>query len=225
MKGKKKGSDPTGNGGEWCIEGDAPLQQVLERGDAPEFLQCALVGPVTWQMRNEVNARRAATSPRLFPHWVATLLAVGASVVLDTDGGTEEHSLAKVLERESRTGLLKIKVPVGGSMRLGEAHVSRTPSDNPIVLAAATVELSDGVVSQARVALTGVWEDPVRLAKAAEVLVGSTLDDAAIAATAEAVEAEVAPQGDYLGSEEYRRAMAGVLTRRALERCQEVKDA
>jgi CO/xanthine dehydrogenase FAD-binding subunit len=33
------------------------------------------------------------------------------------------------------------------------------------------------------------------------------------------VEEEVTPRGDFLGSEEYRRAMAGVLTRRALEQC------
>ena len=73
-------------------------------------------------------------------------------------------------------------------------------------------------------ALTGVWEVPVRLAKAPLALVGGPLDEDTIAAVAAAVEAEVAPQGDFLGSEEYRRAMANVLTRRALEQCQEVED-
>jgi CO/xanthine dehydrogenase FAD-binding subunit len=42
---------------------------------------------------------------------------------------------------------------------------------------------------------------------------------------ANAIEGEVAPEGDFRGSEEYRRAMAGVLTRRALEQClSEVND-
>jgi CO/xanthine dehydrogenase FAD-binding subunit len=42
-----------------------------------------------------------------------------------------------------------------------------------------------------------------------------------IRAVATAVEDEVEPEGDFRGSEEYRRAMAGVLTRRALEQCLE----
>jgi CO/xanthine dehydrogenase FAD-binding subunit len=108
---------------------------------------------------------------------------------------------------------------------LGEAYVARTPSDSPIVLAVAAVDISDGVISRARVALTGVWDEPVRLAEAPSNLVGGPLNQDTIAATAAAVEAEVSPQGDFRGSVEYRRAMAGVLTRRALERCQEVQDA
>jgi CO/xanthine dehydrogenase FAD-binding subunit len=50
-------------------------------------------------------------------------------------------------------------------------------------------------------------------------LVGAPLDKERIRAVAAAVEAEVSPKGDYRGSAEYRRAMAGVMTRRALERC------
>jgi CO/xanthine dehydrogenase FAD-binding subunit len=45
------------------------------------------------------------------------------------------------------------------------------------------------------------------------------LDAERIRAVAAAIEQEVVPQGDFLGSEEYRRAMAGVLARRALEAC------
>jgi CO/xanthine dehydrogenase FAD-binding subunit len=36
---------------------------------------------------------------------------------------------------------------------------------------------------------------------------------------ADGVVEEVDPRGDFLGSEEYRRAMANVTTRRALEEC------
>jgi len=49
--------------------------------------------------------------------------------------------------------------------------------------------------------------------------VDGPLDPDRIRAVAEAVEEEVAPRGDFLGSREYRRAMAGVLVRRALEQC------
>jgi CO/xanthine dehydrogenase FAD-binding subunit len=81
------------------------------------------------------------------------------------------------------------------------------------------VETDGGAVCEARVALTGVWPEPVRLAEAPSQLVGAPLDEARIRAVATAVEGEVAPKGDFRGSEAYRRAMAGVLTRRALEQC------
>jgi CO/xanthine dehydrogenase FAD-binding subunit len=81
------------------------------------------------------------------------------------------------------------------------------------------VETDNGVVRQARVALTGAWSEPVGLAEAAAQLVGEPLDEKHIQAVADAVEKEVTPKGDFRGSEEYRRAMAGVLTRRALEAC------
>jgi CO/xanthine dehydrogenase FAD-binding subunit len=104
--------------------------------------------------------------------------------------------------------------------------VARTPADEPIVAAIAVLALEGDVVRQARVALTGVWPESVRLAEAATRLVGSSLDAKHIQAVAVAVEEEVAPKGDFLGTAEYRRAMAGVLTRRALESClrQEVGD-
>jgi CO/xanthine dehydrogenase FAD-binding subunit len=101
----------------------------------------------------------------------------------------------------------------------GEASVARTPADEPIVAAFAAVDWDGEVVCRARVALTGVWPEPARLAKAPLKLVGGPLDDAWIRRVAATVEAEVEPRGDYRGSQEYRRAMAGVLTRRALERC------
>ena len=55
--------------------------------------------------------------------------------------------------------------------------------------------------------ITGAWPEPLRLAEAAARLVGGPLDAEHIQAVAEAVEEEVAPQGDFLGSAEYRRAM------------------
>jgi CO/xanthine dehydrogenase FAD-binding subunit len=98
-------------------------------------------------------------------------------------------------------------------------QVGRTPTDEPIVAAVAAVELQDALVQQARIALTGVWSTPVQLAAAANQLVGGPLDAARIEAVARAVEQEVAPREDFRGSAEYRRAMAGVMTRRALEQC------
>jgi CO/xanthine dehydrogenase FAD-binding subunit len=99
--------------------------------------------------------------------------------------------------------------------------VARTPADEPIVAVVAVVDMeADNLtVRQARIALTGVWPKSVRLAEAASYLVGRSLDESSRQAVAEGVEKEIAPKGDFLGSEEYRQAMAGVLTHRTLEQC------
>jgi CO/xanthine dehydrogenase FAD-binding subunit len=106
-----------------------------------------------------------------------------------------------------------------GGIRWGEAHVGRTPADDPIIAAVAVAEIDGDVVRQARVALTGVWPEPVRLAETPAQLIGGPLNEERIRAVAEAVEKEAAPKGDFRGNAEYRCAMAGVLTRRALEKC------
>ena len=59
----------------------------------------------------------------------------------------------------------------------------------------------------------------MHLAKAANLLVGKPLDTQTIADVAAAIQEEVNPKGNYLGSVEYRRAMAVITIKRALEIC------
>ena len=200
----------------WTIDTNAPLQSVLDSPQCPPLLRQTLTGALSWQTRNETPVRRALRAPRIAPQWVAALLALGTTVTVEEDAGPEKVPLTV------GAGLPRphaLHVPLVGGVRWGEAHVARTPADEPIVAVVAVVEVDDGVVRQARVALTGVWPEPVRLAEAPAQLVGGPLDETSIRAVAAAVEEEVTPRGDFLGSEEYRRAMAGVLTRRALDQC------
>lgn len=208
----------------WNIDTNTPLQSVLDNPKCPQILRQALTGPISWQTRNETSVQKALTSPRVAPQWMAALLALGATVTVEGDAGTEKMPLT-VGAGSLRPHTLHIP-PSDPNQRWGEARVARTPADEPIVAAVAVVEIDGDIVRQARVALTGVWPEPVRLAQAAAQLVGNPLDEANIRAVAEGVEKEVAPRGDFRGSEEYRRAMAGVLTRRALEQCsqQEASD-
>jgi CO/xanthine dehydrogenase FAD-binding subunit len=204
----------------WTVDADAPLQQLLERPGCPSLVRNGLSPVLPWQTRNVKSVRNALASPRLAPQCVAGLLVLGARLTIGQDGEEREVALEAWLER-TETGKVKaLHVPPGGDIqRQGEAHVSRTPADDPIVAACAQVEIVGGVVRQARIGLTGVWPEPVRLASAANHLVGAALDDGRIQAVAAAVEEEVSPVGDYLGSEDYRRALAGILTRRVLQQC------
>ena len=212
--------DPAGAGDVWSIDAGALLQSVLDRPDAPPLLRQALSGTLSWQTRNETPVRRTLTSPRLAPQWVAALLALGATVTVEAESGPLDVLLDSLPEHRGEGAVVALHVPRGGlGRRWGEAHVARTPADEPIVAAVAVVDVHNGVVEQARVALTGAWPEPARLAQAPAALAGGPLDPERIQAVAAEVEEEVTPQEDFLGSQEYRRAMAGILARRALEAC------
>ncbi|MGD8330458.1 MAG: hypothetical protein PVJ49_13575, partial [Acidobacteriota bacterium] len=74
--------------------------------------------------------------------------------------------------------------------------------------------------NSARLAATGVGEAPLRLPAAEEALLGSALDDAALAAAADAartVEVDHV-RSDLYAAEDYRRHLLGVVTARAVRR-------
>jgi CO/xanthine dehydrogenase FAD-binding subunit len=199
----------------WTIDVDVTLQSLLDDPACPTLLCRALTGVYSWQLRNETTIRTALKASRRVPQWLAALLALGASVTVEGEVPLDDF-LAGPVEGE----VTALHVPTRGShIRWGVAHVGRTLADEPIVAAFATVTTEADIVDKARVALTGVWPEPVRLAKAPGALAGEPLTGDRIRSVAQAVEAAVEPQGDYLGSAAYRRAMAGVLTRRALETC------
>lgn len=103
--------------------------------------------------------------------------------------------------------------PIG----VGFAHVGRTPRDRPIVCAAARISLEDGLCREIYLALGGVAERPVRAQEAEAFLRGRPLTPENIQKAADRAAAPLNPPSDFRGSSEYRRAMAAVLTRRALE--------
>jgi CO/xanthine dehydrogenase FAD-binding subunit len=158
------------------------------------------------------------SSPNVAPQWSAALLALGATVALEQNGEKVEIPVERFLDERPKGQIVALHVRTEG-VRWGAAAVARTPADKPIVAAIAGVELDGQVVSQARLALTGVWPTAVGMAEASAQLRGKPLAAESIRAVAAAVQDEVAPNGDFLGSVQYRRAMAGILTRRALEQC------
>jgi carbon-monoxide dehydrogenase medium subunit len=96
------------------------------------------------------------------------------------------------------------------------ARLRQRASHFAIVGVAAALDVSGGVIKGARVGVTGAGPSATRLTAVEEALAGTpanaaTAADAAARATLDEVNA------DLHGSEEYRRAMTKVFTRRALE--------
>jgi len=93
---------------------------------------------------------------------------------------------------------------------------ARRHGDFAIVAVAAAVDVTDGVCRDARVVLGGVAGTVRRAAAAEAALIGSAVDEDAIAAAAREAAAGTDPSGDIHGSAGYRRHLVGVLSARAI---------
>ena len=91
------------------------------------------------------------------------------------------------------------------------------PADAPIVVAGAMICVAYGRCTHVRLALGGVASHPVCLPEVEALLVDQLLTPEVIAAAAARAAELVHPTGDFRGSAEYRKAMAGVLAERALQ--------
>jgi len=99
------------------------------------------------------------------------------------------------------------------------AKLHQRASHYAIVGVAAALEVSSGRIRVARIGLTGAGSHAIRLTKVEEALAGKALSRETIDAAAKLAGTGVkAVNADIHASEEYRRAMIPVFTRRALER-------
>ncbi len=123
---------------------------------------------------------------------------------------------ARILAEPAIISAINVPLPVVFPTGYALAEVGRTPADAPIVIAAAAVGLRDGRCAYARLALGGVAETPIRLPAVEAMLAGQPRSSELLARIAARTSELVRPTGDFRGSAEYRKAMAGVLAERVL---------
>jgi carbon-monoxide dehydrogenase medium subunit len=113
--------------------------------------------------------------------------------------------------------LLQVTLPLlDARWRTGLVEVARRAGDFGIVTVATAIELTDGTVSDARVAIGGVSDIPFRSGAAEHALMGASWGDAVLRSAAEAAAEEVDPPSDTQGDSTYRRALVQALVPRAL---------
>ena len=208
-------------GGGWSIGAAVTLRALREAVPVPA-LQAATreVGGPAVQNMATVGGNLFARAP--FGDLAPALLALGAELVFATADGEatqpiEDFYAAWAEGAPPRTGLLTrivLPAPAGASAYLQCAR--RRYLSPAVVTVAARVESEGGSVSAARIALSGASAAPFRCGAAEAAVVGSTLDEAAIAAAASAAEAAVTPATDPVATAWYRRRMAGIFVRRVL---------
>jgi carbon-monoxide dehydrogenase medium subunit len=181
------------------------------------------IGHVAIRNRGTVGGSLAHADPAA--EWTALALALDAELDVYGPGGTRTLPAREFLISYFTTALqpdevltrIRLRVPNGrtGSCFL---ELARRHGDFAIAGVGALVSLdADGSVGDARLALIGVGERAVRATAAEQVLRGSRPSEDVLADAAGAVDGEIEPNGDIHASAGYRRHVAAVLVRRALE--------
>jgi carbon-monoxide dehydrogenase medium subunit len=180
-----------------------------------------LVGSTQVQGRATLTGNLCNGSPAADS--VPGLVAAAARVEITGPNGTREIAVEDIPAGPGKTNLAKgeiisaIIVPPRGE-NAGDCYLRFTPRtemDIAVVGCAVSLRLEGDTITEARVALGAVAPTVILVPEAADAIVGTTLDDAAIAALVAAAEKAANPITDKRGTAEFRTEVAGVLAKRA----------
>ena len=113
--------------------------------------------------------------------------------------------------------LVEVRFPAAGlGTGISFQEVARRHGDFAIVGLAASLTLSGGAISDARLAFAGISDVPVRAAGAEDLLVGERPSDRLFDEAARRATGDIDPPADLHGSSDYRKKVAAALVRRGL---------
>lgn len=180
------------------------------------------VGHVTIRNRGTIGGSIAHADPAA--ELPATCVALDAQFVVQGPRGQRVIAAADFFHGYLMTALdpeeviTELRVPVlAKGTGCAVEELARRSGDFALVavFAAVTLEL-DGTCREARIAVAGAGPAPVRATAAEAILKGNAVTTDVIAAAANAVADATDPPSDIHGPAEYRREMAAVLSRRAV---------
>jgi carbon-monoxide dehydrogenase medium subunit len=118
--------------------------------------------------------------------------------------------------------LVSVRIPI-----LAQGHgyayekQKRKVGDYATAAAAVVLTMSGGTCSSAAIALTNVADTPIPANDAADAVLGTAIDEAAISEAVRRARAITSPSTDGRGPAEFRTHIAGVMVGRALRRAKE----
>jgi aerobic carbon-monoxide dehydrogenase medium subunit len=181
-----------------------------------------LIGHEAIRSRGTIGGSLAHADPAA--ELPAVALALDAEFVVRSKSGERVIPAAAWFEGYLTTSrrpdelLVEVCFPTAGpGTGISFQEVARRHGDFAIVGLAAALTLSDGAISDARLAFAGISDVPVRAAEAENLLVGERpsaelFDEAARRATA-----DLDPPADLHGTSAYRKKVAATLVRRGLQ--------
>ncbi len=189
----------------------------------PGLIESAdLIGSTQIQGRATIGGNLCNSSPA--GDTIPALIACGAICVIATPDGTKEVPTEDFVTGVGTNVLapteflvgLKVPRPKGKTADAYLRFIPRTEMDIAVCGAGVALTLDDsGTCTAAKVAIGAVAITALVVPDAAAALVGTQVDDAALAAAAAASSALAKPITDKRGTVEYRKKVVGVLTKRA----------
>jgi len=183
----------------------------------------AIVGSHATRAQGTVGGNLMNASPAM--EVGGPLMVLGGTVTLRSTDGERRVAVADLLSGPGQTVaepgelLTDVEVPLP-SDGTGSSYARleyRRQMEIAIVGATAAVTIADGTVTGAQVAITALAPTIRLVPEAGAALLGSDAGAAAAQAAADAAAAASQPISDVRGSADYRRAMAAVVSRRAIE--------
>jgi carbon-monoxide dehydrogenase medium subunit len=153
----------------------------------------------------------------------AVMLIADGSVTVRGSGGERSIAAADLFEDYLETSvgpdevITEVRIGALGDYGFGYQKFNRRSEDWAMVAVAAVVRRVDNVIEDARVGLTNMGNVPLRASAVEEALRGQPPSAESIAAAAENAAEGTDPPADLNASADYKRHLARVLTRRALE--------
>jgi carbon-monoxide dehydrogenase medium subunit len=210
-------------GGHVAIGALTRHQEVAD--DATLREQCPIVSQVAGQV-GDPQVRHRGTIGGSLAHGdpasdlPAVMLALEAELVVRSASGERTVPAAEFFTGVFRTAvepselLVEVRVPkLGASTGSSYVKFARRAQDWATVAVAAVVERTNGSIGTARIALTNMGPVPTRAGEAESALAGGASVEEAAALVGNGTE----PRSDHTASAAFRRHLATVLGRRALE--------
>jgi carbon-monoxide dehydrogenase medium subunit len=152
----------------------------------------------------------------------APILALDAELVLAGQGGERTVPASQFFEDLFQTAvgedelLTHIRVPKLDGWGSHYEKFVRVAHQWPIVAVAAAVKTDGGTISEARIGLVNMGSTPLRATNTEQALVGQPATEDGVRAACNLVAEGTNPPSDLNGDADYRKHLAGVLTRRAV---------
>ncbi|MBQ74390.1 MAG: oxidoreductase [Gammaproteobacteria bacterium] len=189
----------------------------------PGLVEAAqLIGSTQVQGRASVGGNLCNSSPAA--DTIPALIANKASCLIVGPSGERRVAVEEFvtgvgencLEKGELVQVINVPRPAAGTSDVYLRFIPRTEMDIAVAGAAASITLDDdGTCSAARFSIGAVAPTAILVPAAAQALVGTKVDVAALEAVADAASAAANPISDRRGTAEYRRHVVGVLAKRA----------
>lgn len=199
-------------------------QDAAVRKSYPALVEVAsLIGGTQIQGRASIggNLCNAAPSADSIP----LLIAMGARANIAGPNGTRQVAVEDFCVSPGKNcmtaGELLVSISIPAPKSGGGAHylrfIPRNEMDIAVAGAGAWVEMTNGTIQSARVALASVAPTPLFVREVSDFLAGRAATEDNLRQAGELARQAAKPISDMRGPAEYRRHLCSVLTRRALE--------